>query len=122
MPAINFAAIFRAIGFRGAIAIIALIALAVVMWRADAISESRDKLRTALATEEARHAVTRQSVDTLTLEMKRLVEEGEARAERVDKAMQQVAEDTAPLKAEAERIEREGLPADYVEQLQEAGV
>lgn len=104
------------------IAVALAIALAVVMWRADAISESREKLRNEYAGEQARHAVTRQSVDTLTLEMKRLVEEGEARAKRVDEAMQQVAEDTAPLKAEAERIEREGLPADYVKQLQDAGL
>ena len=99
-----------------------LIALGIVMWRADAISDSREKLRNALAAEEARHAVTLQSVDTLTLELAKLVEEGEARAERIDKAMQQVAEDTAPLKAKAERIERDGLPEDYVRELQEAGL
>lgn len=118
----TFASIIKAIGIRGGIAIAAIIALSIVMWRADAISESREKLRNEYASEVAHHKVTRQSVDTLTLEMKRLVAEGEARAERVDEAMQQVAEDTAPLKAEAERIEREGLPADYVEQLQEAGL
>ena len=99
-----------------------LIALAVVAWRADTISESREKLRNEYAAETARHAVTRQSVDSLTLEMARLVAEGEARAERIDKAMAKVAEDTAPLKAKAEQIEREGLPEDYVRELQEAGL
>lgn len=103
--------------------IIALgIALVVVMWRADAISEQREALRTELATEEARHAVTRQSVDTLSGELARMVKEGEARAERVEEAMIQAAEDTAPLRAEAERIEREGLPDDYVDELRKAGI
>ena len=61
-------------------------------------------------------------MDTLTLEMARLVAEGEMRAERLEEAMQQVAEDTAPMKADAERIERDGLPPDYVRELQEAGL
>ena len=99
-----------------------LVALGVVMWRADAISADREALRDKLALSEARHAVTRQSVETLAGEMKRLVAEGEVRKERVDKAMEQVGKDTAPLRAEAERIAREGLGEDYAERLKESGI
>lgn len=98
------------------------IALGVVMWRADAISAEREALRTKLATEEAQHAVTRQSVATLTVEMQRLVREGEVRKERVDAAMAKVAVDTEALRQEAARIEREGLGDDYPDALRKAGL
>lgn len=122
MPAIDFARIFRAIGLRGFLAIGLTVALAIVMWRADAISEQRENARNALATEIAQHEVSRQSVDALTLEMARLVQEGEARAERVDEAMMRVAEETAPMRRRAEQIERDGLGEDYVNDLREAGI
>mgnify|MGYP006206408459 CR=1 FL=1 len=122
MPVVDFARLFRAIGIRGAIAIALAIALGVVMWRADSISQSREKLRNEYAAETARHAVTRQSVETLIGELQRMVEEGEARRERVADAMMQAAEDTAPLRQEAERIEREGLGSDYADRLREAGI
>lgn len=97
-------------------------ALGVVVWRADAISDQREALRTKLATEQAQHAVTRQSVATLTVELQRLVREGEVRKERVDAAMAKVALDTEPLRQEAARIEREGLGADYPDALRKAGL
>ena len=122
MPAIDFARIFRAIGLRGFLAIAFAVALVIAMWRADAISDQREDARNALATETAQHAVTRQSLETLTYEMARLVQEGEARAERVDEAMMRVAEETAPLRRRAEQIERDGLGEDYVNDLREAGI
>lgn len=122
MTPIDFAGLFRAIGLRGFIAIGLALALGVTMWRADTISGQRDDLIASLATEEARHAVTRQSVETLSTEMARLVAEGEARKARIDTAMERVRIDTAPLRREAARIEREGLGPDYVDQLREAGI
>jgi hypothetical protein len=106
----------------GGAALALAIALGVVLWRADAISAQREALRTKLATEEARHAVTRQSAATLSIEMQRLVREGEVRKERVDAAMAKVAVDTEPLREEAARIEREGLGADYPDTLRKAGL
>lgn len=99
-----------------------LVALAVQSWRLGAANERVEEARNVLATERAQHAVTRQSVDALTLEMARLVQEGEARAERVDEAMMRVAEETAPLRRRAEQIERDGLGEDYVSDLREAGI
>ena len=81
-----------------------------------------ERLRNAFATEEARHAVTRQSVLTLEAEFYRLVHEGEVREKRLREAMTAVQEDTARLQAEANRIEREGLGSDYVSRLRKAGI
>lgn len=99
-----------------------LVALAVQSWRLGAANERVEEARNTLATERAQHAVTRQSLETLTYEMARLVQEGEARAERVDEAMIRVAEETAPLRRRAEQIERDGLGEDYVSDLREAGI
>lgn len=63
----------------GGLALGAFVALGVVMWRADAISAQRDALQTKLAGEEARHAVTRQSVDVLETALARFVGDGKAR-------------------------------------------
>ena len=73
--------------FSGVIAAL-LIALGVVMWRADAISADREKLRNALATEQARHAVTRQSVGTLEAVIADLNEQAEQRAEAFAEAQE----------------------------------
>lgn len=99
-----------------------LVALAVQSWRLGAANERVEDARNVLATERAQHTVTRQSLETLTYEMARLVQEGEARAERVDEAMMRVAEETAPLRRRAEQIERDGLGEDYVRDLREAGI
>ena len=98
------------------------IALAVQSWRLGAANERVEKARNVLAAERAQHIVTRQSLETLTYEMARLVQEGEARAERVDEAMMRVAEETAPMRRRAEQIERDGLGEDYVSDLREAGL
>jgi cell division protein FtsB len=75
--------LFAPLGMKiaGGIALALAIALGVVMWRADAISDDRERLRNALATEEARHAVTRQSVGTLEAVIADLNEQAEQRAE-----------------------------------------
>lgn len=99
-----------------------LVALAVQSWRLGAANERAEEARNVLAAERAQHTVTRQSLETLTYEMARLVQEGEARAERVDEAMMRVAEETAPLRRRAEQIERDGLGEDYVSDLREAGI
>lgn len=99
-----------------------LIALAVQSWRLGAANERADNERTARITEMVQHDVTRASLDELTFEMARLVQEGEVRAERVNEAMMRVAEETAPLRRRAEQIERDGLGEDYVNDLREAGL
>lgn len=99
-----------------------LVALAVQSWRLGAANERVEEARNVIAAERAQHAVTRQSLETLTYEMARLVQEGEARSERVDEAMMRVAEETAPLRRRAEQIERDGLGEDYVNDLREAGI
>ena len=99
-----------------------LIVLAVQSWRLGAANERVEETRNVLAAERAQHSVTRQSLETLTYEMASLVQEGEARAERVDEAMMRVAEETAPMRRRAEQIERDGLGEDYVNDLREAGL
>lgn len=99
-----------------------LVALAVQSWRLGHAKNEVQESRNVLAAERAQHTVTRQSLETLTYEMARLVQEGEARAERVDEAMMRVTEETAPLRRRAEQIERDGLGEDYVSDLREAGI
>lgn len=106
----------------GGLLALALVFAGIQTWRLSGAKADLEDKRNELATERAQHAVTRQSVDTLSNEMKRLVAEGEVRKARVDAAMKKVAKDTAPLRREAERIEREGLGEDYVERLREAGI
>lgn len=76
------------LGIRGMIAVGLAVALGIVMWRADAISEDRDALRDSLAQEEARHAVTRQSVGTLEAVIEDLNEQAEQRAEAFAEAQE----------------------------------
>lgn len=99
-----------------------LVALAVQSWRLGAANERADNERTARITEKVQHDVTRASLDELTFEMARLVQEGEVRAERVNEAMSRVADETAKMKERAQLIERDGLGEDYVSDLREAGI
>jgi hypothetical protein len=94
--------------------IAALLALLAVMWwRADAISAERETLRNALATERATHAVTRVSLATLESELAGFVKSGELRAERLAEAMEAQDEQSEALRAQAERIRAEsGLQGD----------
>lgn len=88
------------------------LALAVVMWRADAISDSREEVRNALAAERATHAVTRQSLLTLERELGKMVRDGELRAERLAEAMEAQDERTEALREQAERIRADGASSD----------
>jgi chromosome segregation ATPase len=84
-------AIAKFLGIRGFVALGFAIALGVVMWRADAISGQRDHYRDAYSMEQARHAVTRQSVEALTTAVEDLNEQAEQRAEAFAEA-QELAE------------------------------
>lgn len=94
-----------------------LIALGIAIWRADAISESRDEARKALATEEVRHDVTRASLASLELRLAELVREGELRKARLEEALEKVERDTAPLRKQADQIERGEIDIRTVEGL-----
>lgn len=73
--------VFASLGMKIAsgLALGAFLALGVVMWRANAISAQRDALRTELASEQARHAVTRQSVGFLTTQIDKIMADAKAR-------------------------------------------
>jgi hypothetical protein len=108
LPALAFGKIASAIGIKGFIAIGIALALGIVMWRADAISEDREALRNTLATERAQHAVTRQSLMILEGELAKMVRDGELRASRLAEARQEQQERTEALRGQAERIRAEG--------------
>lgn len=99
-----------------------IVAVGVQTWRLSASETRVERLRDEYAVERANHAVTRASLNTLATELERMVKDGVARAERIERAERQVAFETAPLRAEAERIEREGLGEGYAERLKEAGL
>ena len=109
------ATLARAIGIKGGIIIALLIALGIVVWRADGLSEQREALRNTLATERAQHAVTRTSLDTLQRELERMVKDGELRAQRLSEAREAQAKRTADLREEAARIRAEGGDAGACE-------
>ncbi len=81
-----------------------VIALALVMWRADAISDDREVQRNLVAAERATHAVTRQSVQDLKANLAKFV--GAGRAARVAQlaAIQKQAPKSASMRAQAEEI------------------
>lgn len=115
-----FAPLWVKLAVGGVLSLLAVIGA--LWWHAASLSEERDAVLVSLGTEQAHHAVTRQSVETLTREMERLVAEGEVRRARIDDAMERVTIETLPLRQEAKRIETEGLGPDYVDQLREAGI
>jgi ABC-type molybdate transport system substrate-binding protein len=78
-------------------ALSALIALAVVWMLYKAETRSHDRTRASLATEQARHAVTRQSVDTLDAVIEDLNERALARAEAYAAAQGVAAKRSAEL-------------------------
>lgn len=124
--------VFASLGMKIAsgLAVGAFLALGVVMWRADAISGQRDALRAELAHEEARHAVTRQSVGMLTLEIDRIMAAAKAREAEFNANKAQAERDKARLAAKAKasdaRIARLlaipvgscPAPADLLEELE----
>lgn len=107
LQGLTFAKAAQAIGVKGFAAIGLAVALAIVMWRADAISESREEVRNALAAERANHAVTRESVDTLTTALGRFVGAGKAAKVAQLASMEAQAEDSAALQREANAIRAE---------------
>jgi len=88
----------------GGIILALLIALGVVMWRADAISADREDLRNKLAAEHANHAVTRQSLAVLENELRQMVEDGQLRASRLAEAQREQRGRTQALRDQAARI------------------
>lgn len=81
-----------------------LVALALVMWRADAISADRDDMRDRAALAEANHAVTTASLTSLQSELAQMVVEGEARRSRVVKALAEAQREGDLLRGEAAEI------------------
>lgn len=82
-----------------------LIALGFALWRADSLSDARDEAQRQLVTEEARHAVTRQSLASLAQRLTDMVRDGELRQERLSDAMMEVRQETAELRRQADMIE-----------------
>ena len=94
------------LGVRGFIALGLGLALALVMWRADSISRDREKLRNELAGERAAHAVTRQSVRTLSGEIARLMREAMERADEYERNKRQAERNAARLAEKARTSEK----------------
>lgn len=89
------------------VALTLMIALGVTMWRADVISEDRERIRNLLATEVANHAVTRSSVVTLEQALGRYVGAGAAaRIAQID-SLEAQADDNALLQRQADAIRAE---------------
>jgi predicted negative regulator of RcsB-dependent stress response len=84
-----------------------LLALALMAWRADTISDQRETARDDLATEKAQHAVTRASVDTLEAELARFVGAGLAARAAQIASLEAQKQDSALLQADADRIRLE---------------
>ena len=80
------------------------LALSVVMWRADTISGQRDAYRDRLSGEEARHSVTRQSVQHLEASLAKQIGAGKAARVAQLAAIEAQAEKSAKLRAEAAEI------------------
>lgn len=88
-----------------------LASLALVIWRADAISGERDDMRDRYALSEARHAVTAASLTSLQSELAAMVAEGEATRGRVAAALAEARADGELLRGEADQI-RAAIIAD----------
>jgi predicted negative regulator of RcsB-dependent stress response len=101
------AKVAKAIGLKGFVIIGLLIALGIVIWRADAISADREDQRNKLAAERAQHAVTRNSVDTLTASLAKFVGAGQASRIAQLAAIEAQAEDNARLQGQADAIRAE---------------
>lgn len=102
IPPFAFSKVLDFIGIRGGIAIAFGLALAFVMWRADDLSEGKRKAEDALVASETRHAVTTASLDALEGKLADLVEAGQLREEARNKALEDVAKETAELRKSAE--------------------
>jgi hypothetical protein len=101
---VTFAAIARAIGIRGFIAIGFAVALAFTMWRADVLSGRLETSQQHLANEKAAHAVTTASLRLLEEKLATYIKDGERRSAAAEKALQAQQERSAALEAQAGRI------------------
>lgn len=90
-----------------------LLALSLVLWRADSLSEARDRAVEARIVEEAKHAVTRASVTALEGRLDAMVEAGQLTEQSRDAALATVAIQTDDLRKRAAMIEAGEL--DYRE-------
>ncbi|RPF70434.1 hypothetical protein [Aurantiacibacter spongiae] len=103
--------IWKFLGVRGTIAAALALALGIALWRADAISEQRDRAVEQRALAEAGHAVTRASLDRLEGELAAFVQEGKlTRAEAVTAMIeaQDAGEDMRRAAAQQRRTDWRG--------------
>lgn len=84
------------------------VALVVMFWRANAISNDRDRYRDALSSERAQHGVTRASLGILESELGNMVREGVLREDRLERALAVQAGRTESLQREADLIRQIG--------------
>ena len=89
------------------VALALLIALGVVMWRADAISAQRDALRDKLAASDAKLAVSNASIAELQASLAQFVGAGKAAKVAQLAAVEAQVRDNAELQAQADAIRTE---------------
>ncbi len=106
------------LGSFGALAIFA----AIQTYQVHRKSKQLDDAEKTLVVERVNHQITKQSLNTLTNEMTKLVEEGKIRQQRLDDAMVEISEETLPLQIKADEIKKNGLSTDYVKQMKDAGL
>lgn len=85
----------------GGVAVLAFAMLAIQTWRLSAAHDEIEARRNALATEQARHAVTIASLDALAGEMEQMVRDGELRKERLTAALGEAREAADDLREQA---------------------
>lgn len=93
-----------ALGIRGWLAIGLGVACAALLWSNSSLRSDLADKHDELTTERALHAVTRASLNTLEAELQAMVDEGEARAERVAEAQEEAEDRAAGMRADIERI------------------
>lgn len=99
--------IWAAIGIRGAIAIALGIALLIVMWRADSISEDLADAEAKLSIAEDRLEISNASIDTLEAKLAEYIGAGAASRAAQLAAIEAQAEDSAALQSQADAIRAE---------------
>ena len=85
----------------GATSLVLLVALGVVMWRADTISGQRDDAISDFLREQTRHEITRQSVVTLETALRDLNRQAEARAQEYRRVQAEANRESARLRERA---------------------
>lgn len=98
-----------------------LVALGIVMWRADAISGQRDKAIQRAANEAAAHAVTKASLAKLEQRLAAFIAAGERRTEAARKAVEAQEARSAALTAQIARLRSTRPTAVEIERCESAG-